>query len=444
MMQTWQSKHPHFEYIFWCEAEIEKRGFRFRCQKQIDKMQEWNGKADIMRWEILHHYGGYFVDADSICIEPFDDYFEKATAFATFENEALRKGLVATGTMGFVPGHPLCRDIIDWIVSPDAIESLTVFRAWGSVGPHALTNFLNTGKYPGFSVYPSHCFLPVHYTGEFYEGHKKVYAYQLWGNTNDLYDSLNDIELHSKLREPSVWISVLMPFYNTRARYLTECLESILQQKGHYGIELVIVNDGSNEEATNLLETAVRRFEKTSRFCRVVYRRLLENGGVANALNVGLELCSCDLVFRMDADDLMLPERIRKQMVFMEENPGCVVCGTNVNMFCEDMGGGGVAAASAPKPKRTFLKETQHPLKLDWETFSKEHPKWFMNHPTLCFRKSAVMEVGAYDASLKGTEDYDLEIRLLKKYGYVCNLKESLVLYRIHGEQITQGMREMC
>ena len=61
-----------------------------------------------------------------------------------------------------------------------------------------------------------------------------------------------------------------------------------------------------------------------------------------------------------------------------------------------------------------------------------------MNHPTLCFRKYAVITVGNYNANLKEPfEDLDLELRLLKKYGFICNLPEILLFYRIHPNQIT-------
>jgi hypothetical protein len=61
-----------------------------------------------------------------------------------------------------------------------------------------------------------------------------------------------------------------------------------------------------------------------------------------------------------------------------------------------------------------------------------------MNHPTLCFRKYAVITVGNYNAKLKEPfEDLDLELRLLKKYGFICNIPEILLFYRIHPNQIT-------
>ena len=72
-MDTWKEKNPDFEYICWSEEEIEKRQIVFKCQEKIDEIEEINGKADILRWEILYKYGGVFLDADSICIEPIDD-----------------------------------------------------------------------------------------------------------------------------------------------------------------------------------------------------------------------------------------------------------------------------------------------------------------------------------------------------------------------------------
>ena len=55
-MQTWKEKHPDFEYIVWNEAEIQKRGVQFQCLNRINEIEEINGKADIIRWEILYHY----------------------------------------------------------------------------------------------------------------------------------------------------------------------------------------------------------------------------------------------------------------------------------------------------------------------------------------------------------------------------------------------------
>lgn len=428
LMETWSEKHPDFEYIFWDEAEIERRQMTFRCQSKIDIMQEWNGKADIMRWEILYRYGGYFVDADSICIEPFDEYFEDATAFATFENETVRDKLIATGTMGFVPGHVLCRDIIDWIDSPEFDAMHGAVRAWGTVGPGLLTRFLETGCYPDFTVFPSHCFLPVHFSGLIYSGHKKVYAYQLWGTSNHTYEEMNSVTLPGFLKPPVFCVSVLVSSYNTPTRYVRECLDSMRTQNGYFRIELVWINDGSTPELALELEAELDRFLRRSRFCSVVYKRADTNRGLSASLREGVELCGNEIVFRMDADDILFPDRMAKQLKFMRDNPECMVCGTNMVSFTETDNG-----------RKVLGKTTEHPVKLTWTQFLGSKPDWFMNHPTLCFYKSAVISIGNYTATRDHScEDYDLELRFMKKYGAIYNMDETLLYYRIHPGQITQ------
>jgi glycosyltransferase involved in cell wall biosynthesis len=431
LMNTWKEKNPDFEYIFWNEDEIKRRNMIFRCQKQIDEMPEYNGKADIMRWEILHHFGGYFVDADSICIEPFDEFFINRLGFATYENESIRKNLISTGTMGFIPKHHLCKDIIEWILSADAEQLLREARAWASVGPGLLTKFLDTGNYSDFSIYPSHTFLPIHFTGVSYNGHKKVYAYQAWGTANETCNKLNTIDIPPQLREPRFWVSVLIPSYNTDPLYIKECLESIRQQKGYFGIELVWINDGSTSEYTCYLEEALNLFIKQSRFCKLVYHKNDENKGIAYSLNIGVNMCSNELIFRMDSDDIMLPDRIMKQIEYMKKNRDCVICGTNMNLFSNDN--------QNNKTQKTLLDETFHIITLNWQDFLKSRPTWFMNHPTLCFRKSAVISVGNYNDRGKtfALEDYELELKLMHKYGSVHNLGDILLYYRIHPNQIT-------
>ena len=163
-MDTWKEKNPDFEYIRWNEAECIRRKMKFECQERIDEMEEINGKADIMRWEILYKYGGVFLDADSICIEPIDDVLMNTKCFAGWEHEQLRPGLIATGTMGFPPKHPLVKDTIDWMKENCVNVQKTGQRAWITVGPGLLTRVYNTGKYKEMTIFPSYTFLPIHCT----------------------------------------------------------------------------------------------------------------------------------------------------------------------------------------------------------------------------------------------------------------------------------------
>ena len=431
MMKTWKDKHPGFEYILWNEQEIAKRGLTTSCQRQIDAMGEINGKADIYRWEILHQFGGYFVDADSICIEPFDQFFEGKTGFATYENENVRANLIATGTMGFVPGHPLCRDILNWIsTNPEAQTLIQATRAWYSVGPGLLTKMLETGKYPDITIYPSHCFLPIHFTGPEYTGHKRVYGYQEWGTAKQSYDTMASVQLPDSLKTPMEWYSVLITSYNTPTAYVRECLESIKAQTGYFGIEVVWVDDGSAPENSSELVKELARFQQTSRFTQFTYLKNETNQGTAKSSNRGLNVCSSELVFKMDSDDLMMPDRMSQQITFMTKSPDLVACGANIRLFTMDSQG-----------RKQWVNETHHPQEMTWDELYRDKPSWYVNNPTLCYRKSAILRLGGYrtddERILYIHEDYDLMARVIKVYGRVCTLPGVLVLYRLHHGQLT-------
>ena len=432
LMRTWKEKNPDFEYILWTETELINRNIQLECHTQIAAIPEINGKADIIRWEILWQIGGYFVDADSICIEPFDAFFDGRTGFATFENENNRRGLVATGTMGFQPRHPLCRDIIDWIKREENMTTIQTMRAWYSVGPALLTKFLDTGRYPDFTVYPSYCFLPIHFTGLEYTGHKKVYGYQEWGTAKQSYDTMNSVVLPERLREPKEdnWVSVLITNFNTDPQYIKECLDSIKMQEGHFGIELVWVDDGSTQENQETVRTLLKNLESGSRFIRIKSIFMTKNEGHARALNRGLPECSYDLIFKMDADDIMMPQRIQKQKDFMDSHTEVMILGSNMTMF-----------SGVSKEKR-MLRSTYHPSILTLEEFKRSPPNWFMNHPTICYRKRAIWDCltgYSVDPIIVDNihEDYHMEVRFLFRYGSIYNLSENLLLYRVHESQIT-------
>ena len=90
-MDTWKNKHENegFEYIRWTEKEMKKRGFKTKLKNKIDDIEEMCGKADILRWEILYEYGGFFTDADSYCIEPITYLLDKYKAFFVMKMKKL-------------------------------------------------------------------------------------------------------------------------------------------------------------------------------------------------------------------------------------------------------------------------------------------------------------------------------------------------------------------
>jgi len=187
-------------------------------------------------------------------------------------------------------------------------------------------------------------------------------------------------------------------------------------------MEIVWINDCSDDLNSKLLEGMLKRFEETTRFTKVIYKRQENNMGIGKSLNDGVLLCNNEYIIKMDSDDIMWPERIQKQLVFMKTNLNVPCCGTNLQ-YLTHMGLG---------------QQTNHPPRLTWEEYKKTKSHWFMNHPTICFRKSAILEVGNYfPESTTIAEDFELELRLLKRYGVIHNLPEVLLYYRIHDGQVT-------
>lgn len=253
---------------------------------------------------------------------------------------------------------------------------------------------------------------PINLVDVSVEKPKKIY---FWENNN----------------EPTIWVSLLIPSYNTKKDYLISCINSIKEQVGTFGLEVVWINDSSNDVATNTLVNLLENIITPLKNCKLVYEELEKNSGISFCLNHGVNLCSNEIIFRMDSDDIMKDDRIVKQLNFILSNPNCVMCGTNITAF-EHVNG-----------VNSNISDSIHKNILTWEEYKKNPVDWILNHPTLCFKKSAILHIGNYNKQLKlPFEDLELELRVLKYYGILYNLNESLVFYRIHTGQVSNNKSE--
>jgi hypothetical protein len=290
LIESWKNKNPDFQHILWTEQEFENQGIRFEAQERIDMISEYCGKTDIMRLELLYRFGGIFIDADSICIEPIGPLFDelssaKKNGFATYENENTRKGLVANGNLAIIPKHPLLREMLDWILSDISIQQIQMLRAWASVGPVLLTNTLKTGNYSDFAILPSYYFLPIHLTGIKYSGHSRVYAHQLWGTNFNFYDNRESIPavLPADLLPPSSQYSATIeinPLHICRQLFINQIsptLHSLKGQRGHFGLDIyfLLINSLSPSvfdflsEEFLLFRNFLADFERKTRFIKI-------------------------------------------------------------------------------------------------------------------------------------------------------------------------------
>lgn len=452
--------------MLWTESEMERRGFVQELAAHMGTMHSWAGRADLMRLEILYRYGGIYSDADSLCLEPCDDVLDRADdsgqeMILTRENERVRGPgfagaalldgaqpfpipnhlpLYSNGFMAVRPGHPFMRAAIDELLAT-APSQLATFPAWRTAGPGLLTRLVaKLGLGPTTMVLPSYSFLPVHATGLAYSGHGKVYAHQLWSTTRATPDlTTATTTAATTLPQPTIapsqrGVSLLVCSHNTPAKFLKPCIDSIQHQHGNFWIEVVWVDDGSDALHATILGRFLKEFERTSRMIRVKLLVNESNLGVAASLRRGVCACSYKRIARMDSDDIMILDRLEKQMEWMDRHPEAVVVGGQVLMFQD-----GEEHSDAP---RTI---TQHLPVVDVDVLRElragettQSPYWLMNHPTLMYRKSAVLEVGNYDEAFDGIEDYDLELRLMAHYNTLHNMNDVLVLYRLHGSQASR------
>lgn len=181
MMETWKEKNPEWEYKLWTDDNLPE----LRNKAQYDAMNELAGKADILRYELLYNHGGFFIDADSTCENSLDDFLTENEAFCCWENEKVRRGLMSNGYLATCKHNVLMEKMIEIIGSydPEELKKLPNLTAWRVVGPLFLTNVRGQMNYTKIKIYPSHYFIPRHYSGLEYDGDDKIYAKQYWGST---------------------------------------------------------------------------------------------------------------------------------------------------------------------------------------------------------------------------------------------------------------------
>ena len=193
--------------------------------------------------------------------------------------------------------------------------------------------------------------------------------------------------------------SVLISLYDKeKANYLDEAFNSIFIQTVQPQ-ELILVFDGYINDS---LVEVVDKWKKKFLFpVKIIY--LKKNVGLAAALNVGLKSCIYDYVARFDTDDICVENRFELQVKFAEENPNIDIFGGVINEYDEDM--------QKVQSKREL--PTTHKELVDYS--KKRSP---LNHPTVFFKKEAILLVGGYDEELKKAQDYFLWVKLIKANFY--------------------------
>ena len=199
-------------------------------------------------------------------------------------------------------------------------------------------------------------------------------------------------------------VSVVMPMRNA-VRFLDQAIDSILAQS-FTDFEFIIVDDGSTDgslaRARTFADPRIRIHARPAT-------------GIAAALNAGIALARGDLIARMDADDIALPNRIHEQVSLLRERPDIAAVGSGYQVI--DRQG---------KPLRVIIP----PVDPDEIRQILPHANC-MAHPTMVMRRDAVVRAGGYRDLFPICEDYDLWLRL-SETSLLTNIPEPLLLYREH------------
>jgi len=193
-------------------------------------------------------------------------------------------------------------------------------------------------------------------------------------------------------------VSVLLPVYNA-ALTLDEALHSLARQTmGNF--EVIAVDDGSTDSSVNILFDWK---QKDKRF-HIITR---EHKGIVPSLNAGLEACRSEFIARMDADDVCHPERLERQVNYLEQNPDTALVGCRIRVIPEVHMGDGFQ----------IYIQWQNSLLTNEDIRREMFIESPFSHPSVMFRKGSVLKAGGYiEQGLP--EDYDLWLRL-----YILNMK---------------------
>lgn len=201
-------------------------------------------------------------------------------------------------------------------------------------------------------------------------------------------------------------VSVLMPVYNTKEEYLRESIESILNQT-YKDFEFIIINDGSINNA----EEVILSYKDE----RIIYIKNKQNLGTSCSLNKGIEVIRGKYMIRMDSDDISLPERIEKQIEFMDKNLQVDISGTWFLRFPQKRS---IKLPTKNEEIKNFLLLSHNPI----------------GGATTIFRRSSIDKFNIkYNENDILAEDLGLWLKLIDKVNF-ANLPEFLYKYRFHSE----------
>ncbi len=213
-------------------------------------------------------------------------------------------------------------------------------------------------------------------------------------------------------------VSVLLPFHNASTT-LDAAFASIASQTFR-DFELLLIDNASSDEGAAIARDWSRR---DARF-RVIEEPTI---GIAHALNTGLREARAPLIARMDADDIAHPERLARQVAFMNEHPEIGVLGTRTTFSTT------VEKSSGMQ----WFVNWQNAIITPHEHYVKRFVDAPLAHPTVMFRKDLVDRFGGYSTEPL-PEDHELWLRWMHNGVHFAKLPEELLTWNDHPQRLSR------
>lgn len=252
-------------------------------------------------------------------------------------------------------------------------------------------------------------------------------------------------------------VSVIMPAYDGE-RFIKESIESILAQT-FKDFELVVVDDGSTDSTLEI----VKSFDDE----RIKYFHKENSGNQAIPRNYGIKKAQGEFIAFCDQDDLWYPEKLEKQMAVIIQNSTRLSDGQEFKIqkgldslprrqagrrslsarsFAKEGGNGkaiGIVVTSADIVNRQGAKIGERLVPAGFmdapESFRKLLEEDFITACSALVPKKVIEEVGLLNGDLNGNDDYDLWLRITRKYG-IFGIGEPLCAWRRSGESFSRDM----
>lgn len=215
------------------------------------------------------------------------------------------------------------------------------------------------------------------------------------------------------MHKPQPLVSVIVPCYN-HAGFVEACLQSILKQS-YRNFELIILDDGSPDNSKQVIEAFLSKLPKGCE--QHIHFDSHDNIGLCATLNKGIALSQGKYVVTFASDDIMVLDRLEKQVAYLETNPEVGVCGGSMLGIDND----GVTLSK---------QKTLSACTLDFDDIF-----WRDNGgppaPTAMIRKSVLDEAGEYDTN-SGIEDLYMWLKITANGHKIGIISDVLAYYRSH------------